>query len=64
MLLQNRVMEILKIKNSLLNYIKQRNELASKYFKVKIILNINQKKLQTISISLVGILTLFFAYSL
>lgn len=45
MLLKNRVMEILKIKNSLLNYIKQRNELASKYFKVKIILNIYQKKI-------------------
>lgn len=45
MLLQNRVIKILEIKNSLLNYIKQRNELASKHFKIKIILNINQKKI-------------------
>lgn len=38
-------MEILQIKDSLLNYIKQRNELTSKYFQVKIILNINQNKI-------------------
>lgn len=34
MLLQNSVIEILEIKNSWLNYIKQRKELAAKYFKV------------------------------